>query len=91
MDQWSYVFRGDVCLTPARASELESPDAPAIATRGPAATTSRRELPVAALLATRRPLPLMVAIVLGMIFSLVLLASDLESSGCGRDLGGGIW
>jgi hypothetical protein len=62
-------------------SELALPDPPATVPLGPAVTTSRKELPITALLATRRPLPLMVAIALGLIFSFVLEASDLESSG----------
>ena len=76
-------------LTPALLSELELPDAPPPLPLGPAVTTSRRELPVTALLATRLPLPLKVDIALD--FSFVLDASDRESSGCGRGLGGGIW
>lgn len=71
-------------------SELAFPDAPACVPFGPAVTTSRKELPVTALLATRRPLPLMEAIALELTFSFVLEASDLESSGWGRALGGGI-
>lgn len=67
-------------LTPVLLSELALPDPPACVPLGPAVTTSRKELPVTAL-ATRRPLPLMEAIALGLIFSLVLDASDLESSG----------
>jgi len=55
-----------------------------------AVVTSRNELPVATLLVMRRPLPFVVLIVLFPSFSLVLDASDLESSGAGRDFGGGM-
>lgn len=77
-------------LTPVLLSEFTPPDPPAGVPLGPAVTTSRRELPVTALLATRRPLPLTLAIVPGLVLSFVLDASDLESSGWGRDLGGGM-
>jgi hypothetical protein len=69
-------------LTPVLLSELALPDPPAIVPLGPAVTTSRNELPTVFALATRRPLPLITARLLEVpIFSLVLDASDLESSG----------
>jgi hypothetical protein len=67
--------------TPVLLSELALPDTPLVIPFGPAVTTSRKELPITVLLATRRPLPLMVFDALGLIFSFVLDASDLESSG----------
>jgi len=64
---------------PALLSELALPDAPATVPLGPAVTTSRNELPVPGTLPLK-----------GAFFSFVLDASDLESSGGGRDLGGGM-
>ena len=57
---------------------------------GPAVTTSRRELPPAAVPGTRRFLPLGAVELLAAAFSFVLDASDRESSGGGLDLGGGM-
>jgi hypothetical protein len=68
--------------TPALPSELAVPDPPVPVPIGPTVTTSRKELPVTAGFPTRRPLPLMAATLLEVpTFSLVLDASDLESSG----------
>ena len=64
------------------------PDAPAAAVFGPAVTTSRNELPPATAPTVRRPLALREPAVLTQVLSLVLEASDLESSGCSLDRGG---
>jgi hypothetical protein len=66
------------------------PDAPNPVPLDPAVTTSRKELPVAAVPATRRFLPLTALVELAPTFSFVLEVSDRESSGGGRDLAGGI-
>lgn len=71
-------------LTSATAVEDPAPLASAV-------TTSRRELPVVAVAPTRRVFPLMLFVEIVPAFSLVLEASDRESSaGGGRDLAGGI-
>lgn len=77
---------------PALLSEAVVPDPTATVPLCPAVTTSRRELPVTAPFPTRRPLPFTAATVPAVpIFSFVLDASDLESSGWGLlDLAGGI-
>lgn len=67
-------------ITPGLGSELEAPKAPARIVFCPALTTSRRELPTV-IAPMRRPLPLTALDVLVPSFSLVLDASDLESSG----------
>lgn len=67
-------------LTPGVGSETAVVEAPAVVPLGPAVTTSFNELPPAAFPATRRPLPF-VALAVVVVFSLVLDASDLESSG----------
>ena len=73
---------GELQRTPALPSELAVPDPPVPVPIGPAVTTSRKELPVTVGLPTRRPLPLMATTLLEVpTFSLVLDASDLESSG----------
>lgn len=67
---------------PVLLSELALPDPPATVPLDPAVTTSRKELPVTAVFPTRRPLPLVAVKLLELpSFSLVLEASDLESSG----------
>lgn len=63
---------------------------PTTALLGPAVTTSRSELPPVELPGTRRFLPLRAVELLTPTFSLVLDASDLESSGGGLALGGAI-
>lgn len=77
-------------LTPGVFSTTAVFEAPAPVPGMPAVTTSRRELPPAPLPATRRPLPLEAGFEVVPTFSFVLEASDLESSGGGRDLGGAI-
>lgn len=77
-------------LTPGGVSVVFAFPAPLL---GPAATTSRSELPPAAFPATRRPFPLPLPLLEACCpaFSFVLDASDLESStGAGLDLAGGI-
>jgi hypothetical protein len=66
-------------LTPGFGSELAVAEAPAAVLLGPAVTTSRSEL-AGAVFPGRRPLPLPTLDELVPIFSLVLDASDLESS-----------
>ena len=77
------LSRREGLLTPGLGSELDRPGTPAAAVLCcPAVTTSRRELPGAALPPGRRPLPLTALEMLVVpTFSLVLDASDLESSG----------
>lgn len=67
-------------LTPGADSATAVVDAPVAPPLGPAVTTSLRELPPVPFPATRRPLPF-VALAVVVVFSLVLDASDLESSG----------
>jgi hypothetical protein len=75
-------------LTPGFASASAVFGFPTTALLGPAVTTSRNELPPVILPGTRRFLPLTAVELLAPTFSLVLEASDLESSGGGLDLGG---
>lgn len=86
-------------LTPSFSSILGSPTpgfTSATAVEAPAAldsavTTSRKVLPAAVVAPTRRLFPLAVFVEFVPAFSLVLDASDRESSGGGgRDLAGGI-
>jgi hypothetical protein len=79
-----------VRLTPGFGSLLEGADTPSAVLLCPAVTTSRRELPGAAVPPIRRPLPLIALGMLAPTFSLVLDASDLESSGWARGREGGI-
>lgn len=78
-------------LTPGFASDMAFPELDVAAVFWLAVATSRNELPTTALLPTRRPLPFNTLLVVAPALSLVLDASDLESSGGGRDLGGAIW
>lgn len=67
---------------PVLLSELALPEPPAVVPFGPTVTTSRNELPTVIALTTRRALPLIATTLFDVpIFSLVLDASDLESSG----------
>jgi hypothetical protein len=76
-----YLIISASTLTPGFPSEATGPAAAAAAPPlDPAVTTSRRELPIAVVPATRRFFPLTVLPEPAPIFSFVLEASDRESS-----------
>ena len=76
-----YIIISASTLTLGFPSEVTGPAAPAAAPPlDPTVMTSRRELPVAVVPATRRFFPLTVLAELAPIFSFVLEASDRESS-----------